>query len=72
LDAGTTFDDVTAFFKARGALLAFREVVVITVEHAPSVTSPAYDLGFSEAEIRERWERHYEAIKLGFEQPTGE
>jgi hypothetical protein len=50
----------------------FREVVVIKVEQALPVTSPAYDLGLSEAEIRARWERHHEAIKRGSEESTGE
>jgi predicted pyridoxine 5'-phosphate oxidase superfamily flavin-nucleotide-binding protein len=72
LEAGARYDEVTAFFKARGALNPIREVVVIKVERALPVTSPAYDLGFSEAEIRARWERHHEAIKRGSEESTGE
>ena len=63
---------VTAFFTARGVSNPIREVVVIKVEHALPVTSPAYDLGLSEAEIRARWETHHEAIKRGSEESTGE
>ena len=72
LDAGGWYEEVTAFFRARGVSNRIREVVVITVEQALPVTSPAYDLGLSEAEIRARWERHHEAIKRGSEEPTGE
>jgi len=45
---------VPAFFTARGVSNTVREVVVIKVERALPVTSPAYDLGLTEAEIRGR------------------
>jgi predicted pyridoxine 5'-phosphate oxidase superfamily flavin-nucleotide-binding protein len=72
LESGPSYEEVTAFFAARGVSNRMREVVVIKVEHALPVTSPAYDLGLSETEIRSRWERHYEAIKRGCEEITGE
>ncbi len=72
LEAGADCDEVMAFFTARGVSNPIREVVVIKVEHALPVTSPAYDLGLSEAEIRARWERHHEALKRGSEESTGE
>ena len=72
LEAGAQYEAVTAFFRARGVSNRFREVVVIKVEQALPLTSPAYDLGLSEAEIRARWERHYEAVKRGSEESTGE
>ena len=72
LEAGARYKEVTAFFTARGVSNRIREVVVIKVEHALPVTSPAYDLGLSEAEIRARWESHHEAIKQGSEESTGE
>ena len=72
LEAGAQYEEVTAFFRARGVSNPFREVVVIKVEQALPVTSPAYDLGLSEAEIRARWERHHEAVQRGSEESTGE
>ena len=72
LEAGARYDEVAAFFRARGVSNRMREVVVIKVEQALPVTSPAYDLGLSEAEIRARWERHHEAVKRGSEESTGE
>jgi predicted pyridoxine 5'-phosphate oxidase superfamily flavin-nucleotide-binding protein len=72
LESGAQYEEVTAFFAARGVSNRIREVVVIKVEHALPVTSPAYDVGLSEVEIRTRWERHYEAIKRGSEEVTGE
>lgn len=71
-EAGAKYEEVAAFFAARGVSNRIREVIVINVEHALSVTSPAYDLGHSEAEIRAWWEHHYEAVKHGAEASTGE
>jgi predicted pyridoxine 5'-phosphate oxidase superfamily flavin-nucleotide-binding protein len=70
LSAGADYEKVAAFFTARGAKIPFREVVVIKVERALPVISPAYDIGLSESEIREWWERHYEAIKRGSDEPA--
>lgn len=72
LEAGARYEEVKTFFTTRGVSNPIREVVVIKVEHALPVTSPAYDLGLSEAEIRARWERHHEAVKRGAEEVTGE
>jgi predicted pyridoxine 5'-phosphate oxidase superfamily flavin-nucleotide-binding protein len=72
LEAGARYEEVTAFFRARGVSNRMREVIVVKVEQALAVTSPAYDVGLSEAEIRERWERHFEAIKRGSQESTGE
>jgi predicted pyridoxine 5'-phosphate oxidase superfamily flavin-nucleotide-binding protein len=72
LDAGAKFEEVMASFKARGVLNPFREVVIIKIEQALPLTSPAYDLGLSEAEVRARWERYHEALRRGSEEPTGE
>jgi predicted pyridoxine 5'-phosphate oxidase superfamily flavin-nucleotide-binding protein len=72
VESGTRYDEVTASFAARGVSNPIREVIVVTVEQALPVTSPAYDLGLSEAEVRARWESHFEAIKRGAEETTGE
>src|SRR5262249_6846094 len=72
LEAGARYEEVTAFFRARGVSNPFREVIFVKVEQALPVTSPAYDLGLSEAEIRARWERHQDAVKRGSEEATGE
>jgi predicted pyridoxine 5'-phosphate oxidase superfamily flavin-nucleotide-binding protein len=72
LEGGARYDEIMALYRARGVSNRIRELVVITVEHALPVTSPAYDLGLSEAEVRARWERHHEALKRGSDESTGE
>jgi predicted pyridoxine 5'-phosphate oxidase superfamily flavin-nucleotide-binding protein len=56
LDTGEVYDRAIAFYKERGAPPdIIREIVLIRVQTAQPVTSPAYDLGLSEDEVRTRW-----------------
>jgi hypothetical protein len=42
-----------------------REVVLVRVQSAQPIDSPAYDLGLTEDEVRGRWERYYQALRAG-------
>lgn len=53
------FDEYIAFFRKNGVTSVIRSVVVIAVERALPVVSPAYDGGATEAEIRARWQRYW-------------
>jgi uncharacterized protein len=66
LDSGGDYERAIEFYKRRGSKVsAFNEVVVIDVQLAQFIDSPAYDFGMSEEEIRNRWERHYESLRAG-------
>ena len=55
-DDGGTFERGVAFYESRGTVDArgrIRGIVVIEVERALPVTSPSYDIGLTEAELRE-------------------
>jgi predicted pyridoxine 5'-phosphate oxidase superfamily flavin-nucleotide-binding protein len=73
LESGPLYDKVIAFYKERGVRNAIREVVMVRVHRAQPVDSPAYDLGLTEAEVRARWERRWQAVRGGkTDSPTGE
>ena len=73
LTEGILFDEALAFYRRRGVANEIRAVVLVKVEHAMPLTSPAYELGAREEEVRERWERHFQALRRGeSEAPTGE
>jgi predicted pyridoxine 5'-phosphate oxidase superfamily flavin-nucleotide-binding protein len=73
LEAGPLYDQVVAFSQERGVANVIREVVMVRVHRAQPIDSPAYDLGLTEAEVRMRWERHWEAVRDGkTAAPTGE
>ena len=66
LGSGPIFEKALAFYEARGSrVAAIREIVLMRVERAQAIDSPAYDVGASEDEIRERWERHFRSIRAG-------
>ena len=66
LDTGPDYERAIEFYRARGSKVsAFKEIVLIEIQHAQFIDSPAYDFGMSEDEIRERWERHYESLRAG-------
>jgi uncharacterized protein len=57
---GDVFERGVRFYEARGTPKArerIRAIVIVTVERALPVTSPAYDLGATEEELRELWLR---------------
>jgi predicted pyridoxine 5'-phosphate oxidase superfamily flavin-nucleotide-binding protein len=66
---GPMFDEVLAFYGGRGLAHEVRSAVVVKVERAEPLTSPAYDLGASEEEARERWESNRQGLRRG---PSGD
>ena len=63
LDSGPLYDKVIAFYKKRGVASPNREIVMVRVQRALPIDSPAYDLGLTESEVRVRWERHWQAVR---------
>ncbi|MET0460235.1 MAG: pyridoxamine 5'-phosphate oxidase family protein, partial [Ilumatobacteraceae bacterium] len=63
---GPVFEQGVAFYEARGTVKArerIRGIVIVLVERALPVTSPAYDLGATEEQITERWLRHHSDLQ---------
>jgi predicted pyridoxine 5'-phosphate oxidase superfamily flavin-nucleotide-binding protein len=65
VDSGPRYDQLLAFYRARGSQHAIREIVVIEVRSAHPIDSPAYDLGLTEEEVRDRMERHFRSLRMG-------
>ena len=64
LESGASYDRAIAFYKARGSTVsAIREIVLVRVERAQPIDSPAYDTGLSERDVRERWQRYYDSLR---------
>jgi predicted pyridoxine 5'-phosphate oxidase superfamily flavin-nucleotide-binding protein len=64
LEAGELYDKAIAFYKGRGSrVTAIREIVMVRVQSAQPLDSPAYDLGLTEDEVRLRWERHFQSLR---------
>jgi hypothetical protein len=53
------------FYKERGLVSAIREIIFIEVRSAKPIDSPAYDIGLTGDEVRERWERYWQSLRAG-------
>ena len=61
LTEGDLYEQIIAFYEQRGTQRQrIRSVVLVTVERALPLISPAYDLGTTEDEVRRRWESYYD------------
>ena len=66
---GALFEEVLARYRANGlGDYTVRHVVLIKIERAAAMTSPAYDLGYAEADLRARYREYYGS--LGDAPPT--
>ncbi len=66
LESGALYDRVIDFYRERGSQVrAIREVVMVRVRSAQPIDSPAYDLGATEDEVRDRWERYFQSLRAG-------
>jgi predicted pyridoxine 5'-phosphate oxidase superfamily flavin-nucleotide-binding protein len=66
LESGPLYDQLIAFYKERGSQVSvIREIVMVRVQRAQPIISPAYDLGLTEDEVRARFERHFQSLRGG-------
>ena len=74
LESGALYDQALAFYKERGSRVsAFREIVMVRLQRAEPIDSPAYDLGLTEDEVRGRWEHYFQSLRAGKKtSPAGE
>ena len=73
LGDGALFDEILAFFRKRGVSSPIKHIVVIQVERALPLVSPAYDSGATEEEVRGRWQDYWRSLEHDDSMPpTGE
>jgi predicted pyridoxine 5'-phosphate oxidase superfamily flavin-nucleotide-binding protein len=66
IESGALFDELVAFYAQQGLSDAPRRiqaVVMIQVQRALPLVSPAYDSETTEDQVRARWEDHYQQIR---------
>lgn len=56
---GALFDQVITWYDRPGSASAARAVVLIEINRAEELISPAYDTGASEQEIAHHWRQHH-------------
>jgi predicted pyridoxine 5'-phosphate oxidase superfamily flavin-nucleotide-binding protein len=72
LGDGALFDEILAFLRKRGVSSPIKHIVVVKVERALPLVSPAYDGGATEEEVRRRWQEYWRSIDRADSTPTGQ
>lgn len=62
LSNGKQYDEILSFYRDKGIKSPIGSIVLVDVSKVSEVTSPLYDMGISEGEIREKWKKHFEDL----------
>ncbi|MGB2899768.1 MAG: pyridoxamine 5'-phosphate oxidase family protein [Candidatus Acidiferrum sp.] len=67
LTEGALFERILDFYRAERNLddsrIRIRSFVLVKIEEALPVVSPAYDLGLSEEQVREKMQRYFDSLQ---------
>ena len=59
LNDGPIYDEILEFYKNLGIKSVIHEIILVTVSDVSVVTSPLYDMGISEQEIKSKWKKYF-------------
>ena len=59
LNDGQMHDEILEFYKNHGIKSIIHEIILVTVSDVTVVTSPLYDMGISEQEIKLKWKKYF-------------
>jgi len=65
LTEGVLFEQIVDFYRAKRNLDVglIRSVVLVRIDEAMPLISPAYDQGQSEEQVREKWQRYLDSLQ---------
>ncbi len=65
LTEGVLFEQIVEFYRAKRNLEEglIRSVVLVKIDEAMPLISPAYDQGQSEQQVREKWQRYLDSLQ---------
>ncbi len=56
---GPLFDEIVDFYKSKGATYTIKNIVLVKITRVLPLTSPVYDSGISEEEVRRKWAAYW-------------
>ena len=59
LNSGNVFDNVLEFYRNKGIKSPITSIVLVKISNVTKVTSPLYDMGISENEIKAKWQKDF-------------
>ena len=60
--AGKNFDAILKHYREIGIKSPINAIVLVKIENISPVTSPLYDLGVSELELKEKWKKYFSEL----------
>lgn len=63
LSEGQKFDELLTFLRSRGSKSPIKHIVLMKVDRAAPLVSPAYDQGRGEADVAADWDRHWNDLR---------
>ena len=59
---GILFEEILSHYRYNGIKSPITSIVLIDISSITDVTSPLYDLGVSEQDIKSKWKKHFEVL----------
>ncbi len=59
LEDGSLYEEILNYYRANGIKSSINSIVLVDVSSVSEVTSPLYDMGISEQEIKSKWQKHF-------------
>lgn len=56
------YDDILKHYRDNGIKSPINAIVLVDVTEISEVTSPLYDMGIKEDEIKSKWKKHFESL----------
>jgi len=63
LTDGPLYEEALALYRKPGVRIPIRSIVMMKVERALPLISPAYDLGLTEDEVRSKWQTYWDSLR---------
>ena len=62
IEAGNLYDDILNYYRSNGIKSPIYSIVLVNVSSVSEVTSPLYDLGITQQEIKSKWQKHFATL----------
>ena len=56
------YEEILIHYREKGIKSPINSIVLVDVSNVSEVTSPLYDMGISEEEIKLKWKKHFESL----------
>ncbi len=56
------YEEILSHYREKGIKSAIDSIVLVDVSNVSEVTSPLYDMGISEQEIKSKWKKYFESL----------